>query len=487
MRTGRGIRSGTAAAVLAVAAALLAAPTAGADDAHARPGVRLNASALARLSARYQNRIDGTPGQVASQQGPSVAPTLPTGPAGSGVGATPARSSGTVSDTPSGTPGFQQTGQWETARGFGETAALGGTGDWLGIFSGGTVARYDAAGRQVWNRSATSLYTDWQVTPVHSFQPWPYLPNLYEGYDPYSMSTTGRQPYATGDFNGDGTADVAVAYAVADAPFRPFTSPGSTLDYGTFVTVLDGRTGRTDWSRLVPGYVGNMLVQDGRLIVADATGPQWSVDPVAEQGDSRSNLTAYRFTRSPAERRQARRDSRLDVLHPRAVGQLGRPDRAGRRTDRRLLVRHPDGARQPAPGGRPGAGARRRRRARSGWTPRRPATRACSPRTRPANRVLVVEQRDPFDVVGWDLTSVDARSGERVVITSREGTIPEAFQVAPAAHGRPAGYAVAELGINADLTDGQSTVSGWDDRGRTLLVVHHRLHRRRRQRARPWR
>ena len=56
----------------------------------------------------------------------------------------------------------------------------------------------------------------------------------------------------TGDFNHDGTDDIAVAYAVADYPFRPFTSPGSELDYGTFVTVLDGRTGKTTWTSWSP-------------------------------------------------------------------------------------------------------------------------------------------------------------------------------------------------------------------------------------------
>ena len=478
LRTGPGIRSGTVATVLAVAAALLATPLAHADSAAApRKGVRLNAAAIAKLSQRYQNRIDGTAGQVAAEEGKAAAPTMTTAatPAvtapgstgtGAGLGAASGKSAATASATAApGTPAFQQTGAWETARGFAETAALGGTGDWLGVFSGGTVARYDAQGNQVWDRSATSLYNDWQVKPVNSFQPWPYLPNLYEGYDPYQMSTTGQQPYVTSDFNGDGVDDVAVAYAVADYPFRPFTSPGSTLNNGTFITILDGRTGKTDWSRLVPGYVGNMLVQDGRLVVADATGPDWSVDPVAEQGDSRSNLTAYSFSRAGAGKLAARTDWTYSTRAPWAnwgdLVSLGHGQIAASWSDTPMGLGSP----RPADGQVLVLDSADGSVAVDTKTPGYPRMLAKDPT---GNRVLVVEQRDPYDVVGWDLTSIDAHSGARSVITSREGTIPEAFTVAPDPHGHQARYAVAELGINADLTDGASTVSGWDGSGRTL-------------------
>lgn len=80
----------------------------------------------------------------------------------------------------------------------------------------------------------------------------------------------------------------------------------------------------------------------------------------------------------------------------------------------------------------------------------------------------MVEQNDPFDEVRWDLTAVDAHSGDRTVLASREGTVPEAFQVLPNAHGGQPRFAVAELGVGADLSDGQSTISGWDGQGHTL-------------------
>ena len=79
---------------------------------------------------------------------------------------------------------MQQTGQAETARGYAVTTALPGTGDWVAVFSGGTITRYDAKGKQVWDRTATSLYTDWKVSPTNWYQPNPYVPNLDQGLRP---------------------------------------------------------------------------------------------------------------------------------------------------------------------------------------------------------------------------------------------------------------------------------------------------------------
>ncbi|MEV5957728.1 hypothetical protein AB0M11_28845 [Streptomyces sp. NPDC051987] len=446
--------------VLGLAAGLLVAPPVQADPPHDAKGIRLTAAAIEKLSRRYEPRIDGTPGQVAAEEGPAAAaPALP------GTERNRTATASGKTDTPPTAPGFKRTGQWETARGVAEPLALGGTKDWVGVFSAGTVARYDAHGHQVWNRGATSLYKDWQVKPDNWFQPYPYLPNLYVGYNPYQMSVTGRHPYVTGDFTGDGVGDVAVAYTVGDWPFRPFSSPGSKLSYGTFLTVLDGRTGKTAWSRLVPGLVGTMLVQDGKLIVADATGPDWSSSPVAEQGDSRSNLTAYSFRRAAHGRTAARVDWTYSTHAPWArwgdLTSLGAGRIAASWSDTPLGLGNP----RPAAGnvlvlrtsdGRVAAHAK---------TPGYPRMLAKDPG---ADRVLVVEQNDPFDKVRWDLTAIDAHDGHRSVVASREGTVPEAFQVLPDAHRGRTRFAVAELGIDADLSDGQSTVSGWDRQGRTL-------------------
>lgn len=449
-----------AATVLGLVAGLLVTPPAQADPAHGARDIRLNATAIEKLSMRYQPRIDGTPGQVAAQQGPAAA-----APALAGSTSNPTSGSREHADASSTAPGFERTGQWETARGFAEGLALGGTKDWVGVFSGGTVARYDAQGKQVWSRGATSLYKDWQVSPHNWFQPYPYLPNLYVGYNPYQMSATGKQPYVTGDFNDDGAQDVAVAYAVGDWPFRPFSSPGSKVDYGTFVTVLDGRTGKTAWSKLVPGYVGTMLFQDGKLIVANTVGPDWDGDPVAEQGDSRSNLTAYSFGHAGDGKLTGTADWTYSTHAPWAywgdLTSMGRGRIAASWSDTPMDLGSP----RPADGNvlvlktSDGSVAAHTK------TPGYPRMLVKDP---DADRVLVVEQNDPFDKVRWDLTAIDAHSGERAVLASREGTVPETFHVLPNAKDGQPRFAVAELGIDADMSDGQSTISGWDSRGNTL-------------------
>lgn len=448
------------ATVLGLAAGLLVTPPAQAHAPQHATGVRLTATAIEKLSKRYQTRVDGTPGQVAAQQGPAAAAPAPQGTA-------PTLKAGAEDRTDAAptAPGLKRTGQWETARGFAEGVALGGTKDWVGVFSGGTVARYDAQGKQVWARGATSLYKDWQVTPDNWFQPYDFLPNLYVGYNPYQMSASGKHPYVTGDFNSDGVDDVAVAYAVGDWPGRPFSSPGSPLHHGTFVTVLDGRTGKAAWNKLLPGSVGTMLVQDDKLIVADSTGPDWNSNPVAEQGDSRSNLTAFSFRRAAHGNLAGTADWTYSTHAPWArwgdLTSLGAGRIAASWSDTPMGLGDP----RPAAGNVLVLQTSDGKVASHAKTPGYPRMLFRDPS---ADRVLVVEQNDPFDKVRWDLTAIDAHSGDRRVLASREGTVPEAFQVLPNAHGGQPRFAVAELGIDADLSDGQSTISGWDGQGHTL-------------------
>ncbi|MFE2578694.1 hypothetical protein [Streptomyces sp. NPDC059378] len=448
------------ATVLGLAAGLLVTPPAEAGAPQHAKGIRLTAAAIEKLSKRYETRIDGTPGQVAAQEGPAAAAPAPQGTA-------PSLKAGAENRTDAAptAPGLKRTGQWETARGFAEGVALGGTKDWVGVFSGGTVARYDAEGKQVWGRGATSLYKDWQVTPDNWFQPYDYLPNLYVGYNPYQMSASGKHPYVTGDFNDDGVDDVAVAYAVGDWPGRPYSSPGSQLHYGTFVTVLDGRTGKAAWHKLLPGSVGTMLVQDGKLIVADSTGPDWGADPVAEQGDSRSNLTAFSFRRAAHGNLAGTADWTYSTHAPWArwgdLTSLGAGRIAASWSDTPMGLGNP----RPAGGNVLVLKTSDGKVASHAKTPGYPRMLFKDPG---ADRVLVVEQNDPFDEVRWDLTAIDAHSGDRRVLASRQGTVPEAFQVLPNAHRGQPRFAVAELGVDADLSDGQSTISGWDGQGHTL-------------------
>ncbi|WP_433891187.1 S53 family peptidase [Streptomyces sp. CA-111067] len=461
MRSGiSGIRTVAVAAVLAAATAVLSVPAAHADPAE-KPPLRLTAAQLAKLSDRYTPRSDGTPGIVATAERSTAAPAAGSDPA-TGAGQT-----GTAAAAPAATtPAIDQTAGWETARGAASTLALSGTGDWVSVFSGGTVTRYDAKGDPVWQRTSHSLYTDWQVKPVIPYQAQEFTPVLYEGYDPYQPSSIGTHPYAQADFNGDGVADIAVAYSVGDSPARDFTTPDSTLQSGTFVSVLDGRSGAMLWHQLLPGYVGSLLATDGKLIVADRTGPDWYANPVPAQGDSRSSLLAYTLTPAAGGKLKARTAWTYNTKAPWASWTDVEALTGGRITVG--WTDTPMGLGSP----RPAAGHVMVLDAAGGQvtvdtkTPGYPRILHQDPGS---DRVLVAEQNDPYDAVRWDLTAVNARTGARKVLASREGTIPEAFLVNGQAHGKQARYAVAELGIDpVDLSDGQSTVSGWDDKGETV-------------------
>jgi hypothetical protein len=220
------------------------------------------------------------------------------------------------------------------------------------------------------------------------------------------------------------------------------------------------------WHKLVPGTVGSLLAQDGKLIVADSTGPDWGDDPVAAQGDSRSSLLAYTLTPSSGSKLKAKSAWTYSTKAPWATWTDVESLTGGRITvgwtDTPMGLGNP----RPADGHVMVLDTADGNVTVNTETPGYPRILHQDPGS---NSVLVAEQRDPLDAVGWDLTSINAKSGARKVLASRDNTIPEAFLVNGQATGKQAHYAVAELGINpTDLSDGQSTVSGWNDKGKTV-------------------
>ncbi|MFC1442389.1 hypothetical protein ABUW04_29465 [Streptacidiphilus sp. N1-10] len=460
-----GIRTAAATAVLATAAAMTVAPVASADTGSSGT-VRLTAAKLAELSAKYTPRSDGTPGLVAAAAESTGADSVNSSSStGTSSGSSSSAATGTSSSTTSASSGITTESSWETARGAASTLALGGTADWVSVFSGGGLTRYDAAGKPVWNTTGEQLYSDWGVKPQTAYLDQPFTAVMYEGYDPYQPGATGSHPYAQADFNHDGVADVAVAYNVGSSPYRPFTASGSDVSTGTFVSVLDGRTGKMLWHTLVPGTVGSLLVEDGKLIAADETGPDWTYNPVATQGSSRSSLLAYSFAVGKGGALTGSTAWTYSTKAPWANWGDLTAISGGRLvtswTDTPMGLGNP----RPADGHVLVVDAATGNASVDLKTPGYPRLMAQQPGSQ---NILVAEQNDPLDAVRWDLTAINSVTGKRTVVASRNGTIPEAFVVNPTPHGHEAAIAVAELGINADLSDGQSTISGLDGSGKTL-------------------
>ncbi|MEV6106856.1 FG-GAP-like repeat-containing protein [Streptomyces sp. NPDC051940] len=153
----------------------------------------------------------------------------------------------------------------EGAQGHADTTALGGAGsDYLAIGSLGLIQRLTKDGKAVWTRDNLSFTKEWGITPYRPWEKEFYPVRVVMGYNAVSpFSPSSDLGYDTGDLTGDGVADLAVTMNAASVEW--FNIPGSSLHTGTFVTVLDGATGKTLWWKLTAGayqvrIVGTTLV-----------------------------------------------------------------------------------------------------------------------------------------------------------------------------------------------------------------------------------
>ncbi|MGW1813520.1 FG-GAP-like repeat-containing protein [Streptomyces sp. NPDC002125] len=179
----------------------------------------------------------------------------------------------------------------EGAQGMAQTFPVGGSkGDYFTVNSLTPIQRVGADGKRLWSRDSTSLDSDWQVTPTPRAVKEPYPAAVVMGFnavDPFSP--TSDNGVTTGDLTGDGVDDIVFTAKSGVNPYRPFTSPGSTLPNGTFVTILDGATGKTLWSKLFAAAYNIKLV--GRtLVVADS-----AYDNMNSPADAKTTLNGFRF------------------------------------------------------------------------------------------------------------------------------------------------------------------------------------------------
>ncbi|MFF1968270.1 hypothetical protein ACFVW5_32445 [Streptomyces sp. NPDC058232] len=285
----RGLR--LASALVAAGLVLSAAPAVAFADDSDNGLLTLTDAQAADLSAHAQLNPYGDAGnQSYDPQGAGAredAATAPSGTASTGSGSS-------LDDTGTGADTWKVTKKSSVEGDFGMTAttAVGGTkGDYFALDALGIVQRHTVDGKQVWRRDNTSLYTDWQVTNTRPWQAEPYPARIVMGYNAVSPFTPASDNgYTTGDLTGDGVDDVVFTASVGAYPYRPFTSPGSTLPTGTFVTVLDGATGKTLWTKLYTG-VYNIKLVGKTLVIADSPNLNLNSPKTAK-----ATLTGIRFS-----------------------------------------------------------------------------------------------------------------------------------------------------------------------------------------------
>ena len=344
----------------------------------------------------------------------------------------------------------------ETSTGTARTLDMPG-GGYVVVHSFGEVSMVGADGRSAWQDSTQDLYQDWDVTwQDPGFVETPQLAWGTDPVDPLEFTGAGTgllndvNPVAVGDLGGQ--ADVAVAETVGANMTAesfcslctwPFDVPGSSLHFGTFVSVLDGRTGRMVYHELVPGYVTQLAIAGGRLIVGEEDGNPQRPNSIGAWG-SASTVSALTITPNGT----AHQDWQYSTGVPWG----------------RLLDIAVTGGQQPGvalawsdtpPGlGVPGppdghvlmfdaaTGAIR-------WQVRTPGYPTLMAPDNQRGELAVVQQTDPTQSVGYTLTAVRYGNGAVAVSARRQGALAVSLAVG---QGALDGWAVGA--VDASMQDG---------------------------------
>ncbi|TRV80152.1 VCBS repeat-containing protein [Streptomyces sp. 130] len=339
----------------------------------------------------------------------------------------------------------------EGVRGLGATVPIGKKGDYFSVNSMGYVQRHAADGSETWARTSSSFYTDWQVKPLQVWRVEPYPAQILMGYNAVSpFSPNSQSGYSAGDLTGDGVPDIVFTALVGATPYpRPFTSPGSDLSTGTFVTVLDGRTGATVWSKLY-NYASMVKIVDGTLLIADA--PRMSGDAKVPAAAT-ATLTGIRFAAGAGGKLTPARTWTFDTKEARYtnwgdIQDLGK----GKVAVSWNLAKA---------AGVEGRGHTAVLDATDGSVTWRTDSVLYSRIMRPdagRKRLVAVEQADANDAVHYEIAAYDLKTGHRATLSSRDNVVPTALAVGDL--GAKAGdeYAVSESSFDENLAINAATV-----------------------------
>lgn len=341
----------------------------------------------------------------------------------------------------------------ETATGAARTLDFPG-GGYVVAHSSGSVSLVGPDGRTAWQDGTQNLYQDWKLTWQ---QPgFTNTPQLDWGTDPVDpLEFSGAAPGLVNDVNpvavGElaGHEDVAIAETVGAyitvgsaesiCPWCtwPFDVPGSDLHIGTFVSVLDGRSGRMVYHELLPGYVTQLAITGDRLIVGQENGDPQSSPTTFGTWGAVSTVSALTIDANGSAHQdwQYSTGSPWGRLLDIVVTGGRRPGLALAWSDTPLglgVPGPPDGhllMLNPATGG-------------IDWQIRTPGYPVLAAADDQRGELAVVQLTDPATSLGYTLTGVRYSDGSIALSKPRTGSLPMSLAVG---HGARQGWAVGSV------------------------------------------
>ncbi|MFF3171356.1 FG-GAP repeat domain-containing protein [Streptomyces sp. NPDC057900] len=446
-----------ASTLVAAGLALTAAPHALAADS-SPTAMRLTAAQAKQLAANAHVDVYGdgdgtakddaaTPDHGSSLQGSS------------GKSAPKPKASGTAAkDTP---VTFTKKSALDGVSGLGATVPAGSHG-YFTVHSLATIQLHKADGSTAWARNNESLYADWGITHLRPWEKEFYPARVQMGYNAVSpFSPYSDQGYDSADLTGDGIPDLVFSASVGMNPPTGVTIPGTTMTSGTVVTVLDGKTGATLWSK-VYAFAGMVKIVDGTLLVADS--PQLNG---ASSADATGALHGIRFsyadgaltpsstwTYDTGETGMAAWGALEDAGDGKVAASwnLSKADTVAAR-GRTLVLDTADGSLV--------------------WKTDSELYGRQLHLDAARGRMVALEQADTSDAVKYQIASYDLASGKRITLDTRINALPTAMTVGDVASGGGTEYAVSESTLDSSMFLNASTVrvlSGSD--GATVQWTH---------------
>jgi len=398
-----------------------------------------------------------------------------------GLAAPGAFQSAHASTTQAATVSLAQSALEDTAMGTARTIDVPG-GGYVVVNSYGEISMVGTSGATQWQVDTQQLYQDWglswqQESPVVQY---PMLTWGTDPVDPLDLSGPGVglvndvHPAATGVLDGRPVVAVAETAGVNISSDNlclgcdqtwPFDVPGSDIHIGTFVNVLDAQTGRMLYHELDPGFVTQVAIAGGHLIVGDEDGYPQSEGGVGQFGavttvralTISANGTAQRAWEYSTGAPWAR------LLDLTVTGSGAGSAAAGQG----VAVAWSD---TPLGLGKPGPphGHVLMLDAVSGavqWQERTPGYPVLTAADDQRGELAVVQIADPTSSVGYTLTGVRYSDGATVTSVPQAGAIPLSLAVGS---GEEDGWAVGAL--DATVTDDDGTDSYSASAGRVTLA-----------------